>query len=131
MKAVLHFLKKLLNDKYPHADFNFYLSRCAQNVHMGLNYSLLTLHDYEQFIFDIEELWLIKRHAVKWKFDYIIFRKITENGNNWMQNIPKSLSSFSWLRSFPVETKVLKPWGRTLIKLDLSRPFQRVTISKL
>ena len=32
---------------------------------------------------------------------------------------------------FAVETKVLKPWGRTLIKLDLSMPFQRVTISKL
>ena len=64
---------------------------------MGLNYSLLTLHEYEQIISDIEELWLwlMKKHdikfkfiltqlihTVKWKFDYIIFRKITENDNN-------------------------------------------------
>ena len=62
---------------------------------MGLNYSLLILHEYEQIISDIEELWLMKRHdmkfklvfpklmdTVKWKFDYIIFRKNTGNGNN-------------------------------------------------
>ena len=62
---------------------------------MGLNYSMLTLHEYAQIISDIEELWLMKRHdmkfkfilpqlihTVKWKLDYIIFRKNTENGNN-------------------------------------------------
>ena len=94
MKAFLHFLKKFLNNKYPHVDFDFYLSRHAQNVQMGLNYSLLTLHEYEQIISDIEELWHVKRHHImlkfilpqlihtfKWKFDYI-FRKTTENGNN-------------------------------------------------
>ena len=99
-KLLLHFLKKFWNDKYPHEDFEFYLSHHAQNVHMGLNYSLLMLHEYEQIISDIEELWLIKTHnmkfkfmlphlihIVKWKFEYIIFSKITENGNNWMQNI--------------------------------------------
>ena len=56
MKAFLHFLKNFLNDKYPHVDFDFYLLHRAQNVHMGLNYSLLTLHEYEQIISDIEEL---------------------------------------------------------------------------
>ena len=62
---------------------------------MGLNYSLLTLHEYEQIISDTEELWLMKKHdmkfkfilpqlihTVKWEFDYIIFRKNNENGNN-------------------------------------------------
>ena len=94
VKAFLHFLKKFLNDKYPRIDFDFYLLRRAQNAHIGLNYSLLTLHIYEQIISDIDELWLMKRHmkfkfillqlihTVKWKFDYIIFRKNTENGNN-------------------------------------------------
>ena len=95
IKAFLHFFEKFLNDKYPHVDFDFDFLRRAQNVHMGLNYSLLTLHGYEQIISDIEELWLIKRHngkfkftlpqlihTVKWKFDYIIFKKNTENGNN-------------------------------------------------
>ena len=62
---------------------------------MGLNCSLVTLFEYDQIISDIEELWLIKRqdtnfkfillqllHTAKWKFDNIIFRKNTENGNN-------------------------------------------------
>ena len=66
---------------------------------MGLNRSRLTLCEYDQIICDIEERWLMKRldtkfkfilpqliHSVKWKFDYIIFRKNTENGNNLMQN---------------------------------------------
>ena len=95
MKAFLHFVKKFLNGKNPHIDFDFYLSRRVQNVHMGLNYSLLKLHEYEQMISDIEKLWLMKRHymkfkfilpqlihTAKWKFDYIIFRKNTENGNS-------------------------------------------------
>ena len=38
MKAFSHFLKKFLNDKYPHVDFDFYLSRRAQNILMSLNY---------------------------------------------------------------------------------------------
>ena len=95
IKAFLNFLKKFVNDKCSHIDFDFYLSRYVQNFHMGFNYSLLTLHEYEQIISDIEELWLIKRYdrkfkfilpqlidTVKWKFDYIIFSKNTENGNN-------------------------------------------------
>ena len=68
MIAFLHFLKKSLNGKYPHIDFDFYLSRCAQNVRMGFNYSLLTLHEHEQIISDIEELWLMKIHDMKFKF---------------------------------------------------------------
>ena len=95
MKTFLHVLKKFLNGKYPLIDFDFYLSRRAQNVHMGLNYSLLTLHEYEQLISDINKVCLMKRHDIKFKFllpqlihtvklkfDYIIFRKNTENGNN-------------------------------------------------
>ena len=75
-------------------DFEFYLSSRTQNIYMGLNRSLLTLCEYNQVISDIEELWLMKRqdtkfkftlpwliHTTKWKFDYIIFRKNTENGN--------------------------------------------------
>ena len=68
MIAFLHFLKKFLNGKYSHIDFDFYLSRCAQNVRMGFNYSLLTLSEHEQIISDIEELWLMKIHDMKFKF---------------------------------------------------------------
>ena len=67
MKSFLHFLKKFLNDNYLHTDFDFCLSRRAQNVNMGLNYSLLTLHEYEQIISDSQELWLMKRHDMKFK----------------------------------------------------------------
>ena len=52
MKIFLYFLKKFLNDKNQHIGFDFYLSRRGQNVHMRFNYSLLTMHEYEQFIFD-------------------------------------------------------------------------------
>ena len=49
---------------------------------------ILTLHEHDQIISDIEEIWLSKRqdtkfrflmsqliHTTTWKFDYIIFRK--------------------------------------------------------
>ena len=35
---------------------------------MDLNYSLLTLHEYKKITSDIEELWLMKRHDLKFKF---------------------------------------------------------------
>ena len=68
MKAFLHFLKRFLNDKYPHMDFDFYLSCRAQNVYIDLNNSLLALHENEQIISDIVELWLMKEHGTKFKF---------------------------------------------------------------
>ena len=95
MKTFLHASKKFLNEKYAPIDFEFYLSRLTQNVHMELNCSLLTLCEYDQIISDIEELWLMKKqdtkfkfvlpqlkYNTKWKFDYIIFRKNTEKGSN-------------------------------------------------
>ena len=68
IKTFLHFRKIFLNEKYPHLHFEFYLLRRAQNVDMGLNYSQVTLHEYEQIISDIEKLWLMKKHDMKFKF---------------------------------------------------------------
>ena len=94
----MHVLKILFNEKCAHIDFDFYISSRTQNAHMGLNFGLLTLCEYKQTISDIEELWLMKKQDkkykftlrqlihTKWKFDYIIFRKNTENGNNCIQN---------------------------------------------
>ena len=89
MKTFLYALKNFLAHKYPHIEFEFFLSRRTKNLHMTLNYSLLELCDRKQIIFDIEELWLRTRqdmnfkfvlpqliHTFKWKFDYIIFRHI-------------------------------------------------------
>ena len=107
---------------------------------MGLDYNLLTLHEYEQIISDIEELWLMKRHdmkfkfilpqliiLLKWKFDYIIFRKIlkmaTIECKTYSSNahIPRrAYQASAGYNLFAAETKVLKPWGKALIKLDLS-----------
>ena len=68
MKTFLHVLKKFFNKKYPHIDFEFYLSRRTKNVYMGLNYNLLALHEQKQIIFDIEELWLRRRQNMSFKF---------------------------------------------------------------
>ena len=61
MKTFLHILKRFLNEKYPGITFDFYLSRRTKNVHMGLNCSILTLHEHDEIISDIEEVWLLKR----------------------------------------------------------------------
>ena len=73
MKTLLHYLEKFLNEKYPHINSDFYLSFCAQNVDMALNYSLLTLHEYEQIISDTEELWLMKIPNMKFKYIYLAY----------------------------------------------------------
>ena len=69
MKIFLHILKTILNEKYPHINFEFYLSRCT-NVHMGLNCSILTLHEHDQIISDVEEIWLLKRQDTNFKLYY-------------------------------------------------------------
>ena len=88
MKTFLRILKRFLNEKYPGIEFDSYLSHRTKYVHMGMNCSILTLHEHDQTISDIEEIWLLKRqdtkfkfvmpqliYTTKWKFDYIIFRK--------------------------------------------------------
>ena len=91
MKIFLHILKRFSNEKYRNINFEFYLSPHSKNVLMGRNCSILTLREHDQIISDIEEIWLLKRqdtkfkfiipqliHSTKQKFDYIIFRKITD-----------------------------------------------------
>ena len=119
MKTFLHVLKKFLNDKYSHREIDFYLSRRGENAHMDFNYSLLTLHEYEKIISDIEELWLMKRQDLKFKFAlpslYILL-----NENLTISYLKKILSMAVKMALSAVKTKVLKPWGRTLINLDLN-----------
>ena len=55
-------------------------------LNCSLNCSILTLHEHDQIISDIEEIWLLKGQDTKFKFcnaaaytyDYIIFRKNTD-----------------------------------------------------
>ena len=65
MKTFLHTLRRVLNEKYQDINFEFYLSRRTKNVHMGLNCSALTLHEHDQIISDIKEIWLLKRQDIK------------------------------------------------------------------
>lgn len=57
---ILHIFKRHLCEKYQGITFEFFLSRRAKNVHMGLNCSLSTLREHEKIISDIEEIWLLK-----------------------------------------------------------------------
>ena len=65
MKTFLHTLRRVLNEKYQDINFEFYLSRRTKNVHMGLNCSAFTLHEHDQIISDIKEIWLLKRQDIK------------------------------------------------------------------
>lgn len=67
MKTFLHTLRGVLNGKYPGINFEFYLPRHIKNVEMGLNCSMLTLHEHDQVISGIENIWL-KRQDMKFKF---------------------------------------------------------------
>lgn len=55
MKISLYILRKMLNEKYPSINFEFCFSSHTNNVHMGLNFSLLPLNDHDQIISDIEK----------------------------------------------------------------------------
>lgn len=67
MKNFLCTLRRILNGKYPGINFEFYLPGHIKNVQMGLNCSMLTLHDHDQIISGIENIWL-KRQDMKFKF---------------------------------------------------------------
>ena len=56
MKTFLHILKRILTEKYPDADFEFYLSSRSKNVHLGLNCNILSLSDHDSIIADIADI---------------------------------------------------------------------------
>ena len=77
----------LLKRKYPHIPFIFYISKRKYRVHFALGKALFTYQKYSEAIRDIKKFFeenkldgykfvepiLIK--SIKWKFDYIIFRR--------------------------------------------------------
>ena len=87
-RVFINKLEKVLEYKYPHIKFDFYLSRRKRYVHMGLDKALFSYPEHVNILRDIEEFWsqnenrefeLVKPHilvkTVRWKFDYIIFKK--------------------------------------------------------
>ena len=81
-------LGRLLKEKYPHIEIDFYISRRKRYVHMGLEKALTSYLEYKKILENIENFWLENKNTdfeiakppvlvktVQWKFDYILFRK--------------------------------------------------------
>ena len=83
----IRIIEKHLNNLFPNLNIRFYASRRSKYVYMGLDCALFTLKDYGGIIAEIKDAMfdeLDKRfsfccpqlvHTVKWKYDYIIFKK--------------------------------------------------------
>ena len=85
--------EKIMNEKYPHIDSKFYCSRRKKFVHFGIERSIQQYEDYLKFTEDIKLFFLrnLKNsdfelalppqlvNSVKWKYDYVVFRKRTSN----------------------------------------------------
>ena len=82
-----------MNEKYLHIDSKFYCSVEKKTVHFGIERSIQQYEDYLKFIEDIKLFFLrnLKNsdfelalppqlvNSVKWKYDYVVFRKRTSN----------------------------------------------------
>ena len=89
--SVKHFLFTLEHNislKYLDLHPQFHVSKRSENIHMGLNRSLLSFMDNQEIVCDIYEhfnsnLWKFNVrfvyptliHTTKWKFDYIFLKK--------------------------------------------------------
>ena len=95
LKKRVQLLKAYLAKKFPEAACaGSYLSRRSNYVHMVLDIPLYSIKNYPDFIEEINKFLakdLDSRFqlvypqlvlTVKWKFDYIILRKLKKNKNN-------------------------------------------------
>lgn len=93
IKVFIHKLERILKEKYPHIDVEFYCSCRKKIVDFGFENALYFSPDHANFVKDIEHFFLKNKkefdefefikpyfnHSVKWKFDYVIFRGKTSN----------------------------------------------------
>ena len=89
IKTFIIKLEAFLKEKYPFTDALFYCSRRKKIAHLGLKKALQDYRDYMKFIKDIRIFFFLTvyrnnkfefvnpylNNSVKWKFDYVIFRK--------------------------------------------------------
>ena len=85
--------EKHLNSFFPSLNIRFYVSRRSKYVHMGLDYALFTLKDHTNIISEIKDLMFDESDerftfcfpqlvpTVKWKYDYIIFKRKVDGKN--------------------------------------------------
>ena len=77
-----------MKEKYPYSEIDFYISRRKRYVHIGLEKALISYPEYKKILENTENYWLKNKSAefefvkppilvktVRWKFDYILFRK--------------------------------------------------------
>ena len=93
MKKYVRILEKHMNSLYRNLNIRFYISRKQKYVHMGVDQPLFTLKDNDKIIAEIRDFTydeLDERftfcfpqlvNTVKWKFDYIIFKKEATKNN--------------------------------------------------
>ena len=93
IRYLINKLERIMNEKHPHIDSKFYRSRRKKIVHFGIERSIQQYEDNLKFIEDIElfflrnlrnsDFELVKPpqlvNSVKWKYDYVVFRKRTSN----------------------------------------------------
>ena len=92
VKYYINRLESILKQKYPKMNAEIYYSRRKKLVHLALDKSIEQFRNYNDFLNEIEEFFEIyfKKefefckpiriiHTIKWKFDYVIFRKRTSN----------------------------------------------------
>ena len=92
MFGVIHFSRLLqnhVNDKFPELKSLFYVNKRSENIHMGLDITLLSLIKHDQIIeeiknfrihgYNIEEYFkfVFPFHigCTRWKYDYIVFKR--------------------------------------------------------
>ena len=92
VKYLINHLETILKEKYPEMAPEIYHSRRKKLVHLALEKSIEQYPDYLMFLKDIKSFFnknfknefefcrpIKIVHAIKWKFDYILFRKRNSN----------------------------------------------------
>ena len=92
VKYYINHLETKLKQTYPEMKAEFCHSRRKKLVHLALNKSIEGYLNYQDFLKEIETFFerYFKKdfefckpiriiHTIKWKFDYVIFRKRTSN----------------------------------------------------
>ena len=88
VKFYINRLETILKQKYPEIVQEIYYSRRKKLVHLGLDKSIDQYTNYLDFLNEIESFFerhfkndfefckpIKIVHSIKWKFDYVIFRK--------------------------------------------------------
>ena len=88
MRTFLIYLQNELKKSFPDVDIGFYILRRSRYAHMGSDVPLNRIPNHEAFVETIKKLWYEKKtddkfhicdpyliSSMRWKYDYIIFRK--------------------------------------------------------